>query len=145
MSELEMTMKVIGVAGMPGSGKSRIMRQFETAGFHRFDDINVDWNSNIPRCKALMTEGKDVIVSDIMFCKSEWRAKLEQELGCAVHWIFFENNPYRCALNVLHRFFVEKQERNWALEMKYIGDLTQGYAPFGDVRPVPLAGKPEAR
>src|SRR4051812_40203654 len=99
-------MVVVAVAGMPGSGKSTLMNQYQQNGYERFDDFNKDWGGNLSRLKAAVAQGKNAMLSDIEFCREDMRLKLERDLGSPVQWIFFENNPYQCAKNVLFRTFV---------------------------------------
>lgn len=129
-------MTVIGVAGLPGSGKSALMDYFQNAGYSRYDDINRDWNENLRRAKTEAQTGKNLVISDTMFCKDEWRVRLESELGTVVQWVFFENNPWQCAKNCLYRFMYEKRHRPLQDEVNNILSLSPTYSPHGDVRPV---------
>lgn len=136
-------MAIVAIAGMPGSGKSRLITQYEGRGFVRFDDINKAWRENLASVRELLVTGRDVVVSDIEFCRKNMRKRLEDELGTAVQWVFFENNPYVCARNVLYRAFVEKRDRPWLEELKKIDRLSKEYSPTGDVHPVALADAAE--
>ncbi len=79
-------MAVIGVAGLPGSGKSTLMYELQRLGCSRYNDINRDWNSNLPKARSEAQRGRNVAVSDIMFCNESWRGRLQRELGvtCAM-------------------------------------------------------------
>jgi hypothetical protein len=129
-------MAVVAVAGMPGSGKSRVMEQYARNGYARFDDININWAANIAAVIQLVQQGKDVIVSDIEFCRASKRQDLEKAVSIPVQWIFFENDPLQCAKNVLYRFFVERENRPWGEEIHKIQQYSKEYLPAGDVRPV---------
>ena len=61
-------MSVIGIAGLPGSGKSRLMDRRQSEGYRRYNDINRDWAGNLPKVRAEEQQGKHVAISDIMFC-----------------------------------------------------------------------------
>jgi hypothetical protein len=133
--------EVIGVAGMPGSGKSAVMQTFADKGFDRFDDMNahLKWDCNVSKAKQIVAAGWSAVMTDILFCKHEWRAKLERELGFSIRWICFENNPHQCALNVVYLKFGEGHDRKWFDEMYWIDQLTGDYQPMGDIRPVVVA------
>ncbi len=130
---------IVAIAGMPGSGKSRLFRQYAEEGFLCVDDINKSWHANIARVRKSLDAGARVVVSDIEFCRIEMRKKLEADLGMAVTWVFFENNPYHCARNVLYRRFVEKRDRPWLEEIQKIDRLSKTYSPDDKPEPVLLA------
>lgn len=134
-------MAVIGIAGLPGSGKSRLMREFQAKGYRLYDDINEDWDARIARLRAEVRQGMDAAVSDILFCDEAWREKLERELGSPVQWIFFENQPWQCSKNCLYRFLFEDHDRSLQRAIVLITQLTVVYEPQGDVRPVAQADK----
>jgi hypothetical protein len=119
-------MSIIAVAGMPGSGKTKIMEQYAEKGYIRFDDINTDWPKNTVEVKRLKTQGKNIIASDILFCYSDWRAKLVHDAGGVEEWIYFANDPYQCSLNVIAR--AQEKHRNWLSELQWITKLSPVYA-----------------
>lgn len=129
-------MQVIGVAGLPGSGKSRLMDELERQGYRRFNDINRDWAGNLPSARAEARAGRRIAVADIKFCDATWRHRLEDELGLPVQWIFFANDPWQCAKNCLFRVMFEKPYRPLQREIERIQALSPQYHPHGDVRPV---------
>jgi putative protein kinase ArgK-like GTPase of G3E family len=45
------TIAVIGIAGLPGSGKSRLMDELEQQGYSLYDDIRIDWIGNLPTAR----------------------------------------------------------------------------------------------
>lgn len=133
-------MAVIAIAGLPGSGKTVLIKDLVQHGYSSFDDINTDWCGRLPRARTEARTGRDLVVSDIMFCDESWRKRLETELGIAVQWIFFENNPWQCAKNSLFRFMFEKPDRPLQNEIRKIQELSRIYKPHGDIRPVADAG-----
>ncbi len=129
-------MAVIGIVGLPGSGKSGVMDELQKQGYSRYNDINRDWNGSLPKARVEAQQGKNVAISDIMFCDESWRRRLDRELGLPVQWLFFENNPWQCAKNCLYRFMFEKPHRPLLDEIRKIRALSAVYRPDGDVRPV---------
>ena len=134
-----MKSSVIGVAGLPGSGKSRLMAELQARGYSRYNDINRDWNSILAKARAEAHDGHKVAISDIMFCDQAWRQRLEQELGLSLTWVFTENDAWQCARNCLFRFMYEKPYRPLQEEIRMIRELSPIYLPYGDIRPVPKA------
>ena len=130
---------IIGIAGLPGSGKSRLMDELRNNGYEVFDDINISWNTNIQCVKSLIQEHKPVAISDIMFCEREWREKLENELVSTVEWTFFENDFWQCAKNCLYRFMFEGQVRPLQDEILNIFHLAQQYESGTNPKPVAVA------
>ena len=131
--------QVLGIAGLPGSGKSRLMDDLSSRGYSRYDDINRNWGGNLPKARSEVRQGKRVAISDIMFCEEKWRKLLEQELGIAIQWIFFENNPWQCAKNCLFRFAYSKPTRPLQDEIQKIRELHRVYNPVGQTQAVPHA------
>lgn len=132
---------LVAVAGMPASGKSSLLKEYEERGFQRIDDLNINWHGNIALAKSqLAIPGARIVVSDIEFCGREMRDRLEREVGSPVDWICFANDPHQCAKNVLHRYFVERKDRPWVEEIRKIATLSKLYEPPGETRPVVIAG-----
>jgi predicted ATPase len=129
-------MKVIGMAGLPGSGKSRLMDKYQLQGFSRYNDINKNWLNNLSRVQAELQQGRNVAISDIVFCRASRREQLEKELGVSIQWIFFENNPWQCAQNCLYRFLSKKPYRPILRELWKLAVLAIQYSPSGKVLPV---------
>lgn len=127
---------IIGVAGLPGSGKSHLLDVLRARGFVSVDDINIDWRGNLRRIRRELGEGRDVALADIMFCQPAWRRRLERELGHPIRWIFFENQPLRCIANCLHRFIHGGRRRPIMSEIRKIGRLALAYRPVGEVRSI---------
>jgi dephospho-CoA kinase len=74
-------MKLVGIVGMPGSGKSELFKSAEFADFEKFDDVLANKNANEQRIRELIKTGKSVLVSDIEFCDAEWREIFERNVG----------------------------------------------------------------
>jgi hypothetical protein len=129
-------MRVIGIAGLPGSGKSRLMDKYQSQGFSRYNDINKNWRNNLLKVQAELQQGNNIAISDIVFCKAWQRERLEKELGVKIQWIFFKNNPWQCAQNCLYRFYSEKPYRPILRELWKLAALTIQYSPYGNVLPV---------
>jgi hypothetical protein len=128
---------VVAVAGLPGCGKSTLTDQYVRNGYECFDNFNQNWDANMARAKDALRRGENVLVTDIEFCGAGKRQQFESQVGSPVQWVFFENDPYQCAKNVLHRAFVERRHvDDWTDEMQKIKRLSEKYVPQGDVRPV---------
>jgi hypothetical protein len=99
-------MRLIGIVGMPGSGKTEMFFKSEKyAEFERFDDVLANQERNEQRICELIETDKSVLVSDIEFCDAEWREIFQRNIGKEIEWIFFENAPWKCAVNCLFRYF----------------------------------------
>jgi hypothetical protein len=129
-------MPVIVVVGLPGSGKSGLLDELARGGYTLFEDITRDWNGDLPRARSHAREGRNVAITDLMFCYESWRSRLEHELALPVQWIFFENNPWQCAKNCLYRFMFQKPHRPLRFEVVMIRKLSLVYKPYGEIRPV---------
>lgn len=126
---------LVGIVGMPGSGKSKFLSQ-DFGGFVPYDDVGGEdkWWQILQALK----QGKPVVFSDIEFCNEDRRLRLEEVLECRATWIFFENNPLQCVMNCMHRW-IEKRERPIIEEMMKIERLTRIYRPTGEIKPVFVA------
>jgi hypothetical protein len=131
--------EVVVIVGLPGSGKTDLIKEFEAQGYQCFDDMNKNWQRSTLRMLRLISQQRAVACSDIMFCTRLYRQRLERTLRVPIRWIFFENNPWQCAKNSLYRHFFEKRDRPLLEEIKMIRRLSRVYAPHGDVRPVVIA------
>lgn len=129
-------MPVIVIVGLPGSGKSGLMDELERSGYTLYENITQDWNGNLPRARSHAREGKNVAITDLMFCDESWRSRLERELGLPVQWIFFENNPWQCAKNCLYRCMFQQPDARLKSQVLLIRQLSAVYNPYGEIRPV---------
>lgn len=96
-------MQVVLIAGLPGSGKSRLAAEYGGRGFVVVDDIRDRESLALP-----LARNADVVVTDPNFCKPAARAAAESWIRTTnplanVVWIFFSNDPDQCRLNVARR------------------------------------------
>jgi predicted kinase len=98
--------KAIVIVGLPGSGKSHYAaRLAEKSGAIIFDDASKNYICPIDIMKDII-QHEDVILIDPMLCFQGVRDKAEQvleEYGVETEWVFFENDPERCAENAAAR------------------------------------------
>jgi hypothetical protein len=124
-------MQLIGIVGLPGSGKSTL---FEDPSFDRFlkiDDIGKNWPLNEQSIHDAIQQNRSVLVSDIEFCNSHARTEFEKRIGRQFVWICFENAPWKCAINSLHRVYTGAK-RPLGEELVKIIRLSKSYEPFGN-------------
>lgn len=144
-------MAIVGVVGLPGSGKSTLIEEYRTRGFQVFDDIGKDgnWNQHAQSILQAALHG-DVVFSDILFCcrtpeavdqvfhshshPFRGRDDFAQQLGEPIEWIFFENDPIQCLTNCELR--AAQIPRNLDFEKSLIQALTRVYEPPNTARPV---------
>jgi len=133
---------VVGIAGLPACGKSRLIEEYRAKGFAVFDDINANakggWIKNIALAKSFIAGGRDVAISDIMFCEDGWRERLQADLGAPVQWICFDNSPEVCRKNSELRA-AKNPNQILELELGMIDRLSPKYRPTGKVIAVPDA------
>ena len=143
-------MAIVGIAGMSGSGKSTIIEDYGRRGFVILDDLgrNPNWKANAEQVKALAAAGRDIVVSDLLFCCETaeeareindtfpGRTAFEAWVGQKLDWIYFANDPWSCALNCLWRRMYEKPERSLDFEIGLIERITRFYRPPSDAHPV---------
>ena len=110
--------KLILIAGLPGSGKSRWMEcNTPLADFfvaddfmaHAFGDVGKFTYSRwyFPLVFALRA-GRNAVISDIAFCDVERRREAEKVMLDAIdklvyRWVFFTNEPELCRKNIERR------------------------------------------
>lgn len=145
-------MAIVGVVGLSASGKTTIIKRYTARGFESLDDVgrNGDWPANTRRVRALADSGRDVVVSDILFCcrtasdvakigiptSFRGREEFERAVGLPVEWVFFQNNAWRAAKNCLSRRMYRDASRKLDFEIPLMLALTTVYAPPGDALPV---------
>ncbi len=151
-------MAIVGVVGLPGSGKTTLIKQYAERGFAVFDDIgrNGNWTPHPEAIRAAAAAG-DVIVSDILFCCDsseeaaeffrqtklgirgfQGRLDFMQRVGLPIEWIFFENDPTQCEKNCRVRY-QGQPSRNVAFEIWLIQILSGLYHPPAGSLPVVVA------
>jgi hypothetical protein len=127
--------KLFGIVGMPGSGKSELFKSSEFSGYEKFDDVLAKREANEELIKVLIHQRKSILVSDIEFCNDSTRNQFQMRIGSQFHWICFENAPWKCAVNCIYRFTTE-QKREILVELIKIDRLSQAYQPFGEIRAI---------
>lgn len=94
-------MRVTLVAGLPGSGKTFLLRSMQEEGATCIDDIRD--LSDLPTRPVSW-----LAVSDVNFCRQNVRNAAEREIVLRFgpvdfEWIFFENDPDQCRSNAIGR------------------------------------------
>lgn len=94
-------MRVTLIAGLPGSGKTFLLRSMREDGSTCIDDIR--GLSDLPEHRVPW-----LAVSDVNFCRQDVRNSAEFEIvrrfgPVDLEWIFFENDPEQCRSNVAER------------------------------------------
>ncbi len=131
--------QIIAIAGLPGSGKSTLVRDYVARGYTAFDDPGATWDETIAHIAQAARGGTRLVVAEIMFCTAEWRAKLESALEQPVHWHWFRNDPWQCSVNCLYRLMVQLDERPLMDMLFRIAELSPQYTPPADALPVVAA------
>ena len=117
---------VTAIAGLPGSGKTSLMKEMETENCFHLDDFNHhgkwdSWEDAVRRVKDAVQAGKSVVVSDITFWKSEDRLRLEHALDpIPVRWIFMEPRPLECMVNSVLRYFHDSGQQSRPLDRELL-------------------------
>lgn len=115
---------VIGIGGMPGCGKTTLLKLFRED-IARLDDFNNNWTTNLASALSFIAADKPVLITDVQFCDPVWRRKLEEALGREVQWIVFENAPVKACTNALKR----NRRHNIANELRLIAELQFTHQP----------------
>jgi predicted kinase len=111
--------KMVLIIGLPGSGKSHLMKNINDGSFIEFDDpeeIEFDEESNDfskswDKIKKVLLEGKNIIINsgDFIQPHGENLISFFQDLGktydYSIRTIYFENNPEQCIKNIEKRGF----------------------------------------
>ncbi len=140
--------KLIVVVGLPGSGKSYLVRCLarEYSAFSVEDYMKESIN-HLPLLTdsrhhndliCSLREGRNCVIADIEFCKSLRRDELEKIVrdavsGITIEWQYFENNPEKCIANVKRRNRPNAQQ-----EIEKIGCLSKQYYVPPNVKPISI-------
>lgn len=89
------------IAGLPGSGKTYLAKSLQ----EKYGGFLVDDPKNMDRINEIPEDADLIYITDPYFCLSNVRRTTEKRLyemfpGCAIAWIFLENNPAQCRENV---------------------------------------------
>jgi len=110
-----MTSEVFLIAGLPGCGKTTYLGQLCRDGWLVFDDFKIGTDAlrfrTSPRFQNVidaLRQNGGCAVADIDFCRTEARDEAEHGLrtevpGVKLNWLFFENDPVACELNIRNR------------------------------------------
>lgn len=124
---------VVCVVGMPGSGKTHYANSQSNATTFIVDDIR-DINE-LPENGVY----ERIFITDPFFCITSTREKADIYLSGkydSVEWVFFENNPERCILNVRYR-------NDGRLVDRFIQYLTHKYEIPNGVVPMTIWQNPD--
>jgi hypothetical protein len=134
--------KLIIVVGLPGSGKSHLLRQMVSRGEvapecvrHDYHDQSKNGTHDVDQSRffevavASLKAGKTFAIADIWFCKPGHVERTSIVLrsnvpGLQVDVRYFENAPEACLANVLR-----EGGSNVMARVQRIGELTRTYAP----------------
>ena len=138
--------KVVIVVGLPGSGKSHWVdgHRAECTGLVTYDYFK---DSLVPTLRLpdsrhyqdlveSVKAGKDCLLADIAFCEAHRRRETERILAdvaptAVVKWIFFENNPEACRVNINRDGSERARDR-----LKYLDIFASSYSIPCGVEPV---------
>jgi hypothetical protein len=132
----EVAVKIVGVVGLPGSGKSAWLSELREKGAHVVDDIGKDWSVGLAEVRKSVSKGVRVAVSDIEFCDARRREAFERDVGSDVQWLYFANEPVQCVKNCIYRYENEDSRRPILEEIEKILRLSRVYCAPGDARSV---------
>lgn len=131
------------IAGLPGSGKSHLAEQLWLSHPEpRYESVwwidDIQEQSQLPSPQTAQTL-EHLIITDPHFCRPSTRQLVEQRMredyDAPVQWIFFENDPDRCRINVAHRRHIKKDSRK-VLGMIHILSKIYTIPDGAEVRPV---------
>lgn len=100
-------MRALGIAGLPASGKSSLLKQYAKEGWHCLDDLSVTAKAEDLK-QLLRTSSSKLAIADPLFCLEKARQSCERLLlelypQCQIDWIYFENDKPQCLENAKTR------------------------------------------
>jgi GTPase SAR1 family protein len=98
---------ILFVVGLPGSGKSTLFKSYYKA-THNILDSFLTSPDYFDRITTWVNKGKKCVVTDIMLCDGMFLNNLITKTknsfqGIKIGVIYFENNPHKCAQNIIKR------------------------------------------
>ena len=121
-------MALVGIVGLPGSGKTKHLNHGRYDGWEQFDDIGKNWCVNEATLRRLLRRRLNIVCTDIIFCIEQIRFDFGKRIDHKIDWVFFENNAQQCEQNCKHRYETETT-RDLSMELGNIRRLTRDYHP----------------
>lgn len=105
--------KLTLVVDLPGAGKTsltKVLSQGNTTVYEDFRNGQVHWEQFLNDLRS----GMDHVVNDPSLCDSEVRGRVERCFkekvpDIQIAWVFLNNDPDQCILNVLSDFWYNKR------------------------------------
>lgn len=94
--------QIILVVGLPGAGKSMLLKGLRKGNWITFDDPK-DLKEIESHLDLSDDKLKNIAIADPNFCVSEIRQKVEnwfKDKKSSLWWVFFKNDPEKCKRNV---------------------------------------------
>ena len=141
-------MEVTLLAGLPGSGKTTYLSGMEKQGWLILDDFKIGTDNlkfrTSPKFQGLIEairQQRRCVVADIDFCDTNARREAERELRTEApdlepRWLFFENDPAACALNIRRR-----NSESLENELGYLRKYSPSYQIPDEATPLPVYRK----